>query len=46
MTQEEARKKFSHAVQRKKEVLAELEKSMKESYEKETGLKANYFFAM
>lgn len=46
MTREEAMRRFMLAKQRKAEILAKLEKEMKEEYEKTTGLKANYFFAM
>lgn len=38
--------RFMAAKQKKQEVLCRLEKTMKEEYEKRTGLKANYFFAM
>ncbi len=34
------------AKRRKSEILAKWEQEMKEDYERETGKKANYFFAM
>lgn len=40
------RERFRQSQEQKKQVIARLEKSMKEAYEKETGLSANYFFAM
>lgn len=46
LTRQEAVRRFQTAKQRKAEVLATIENHLKEVYEAETGLKANYFFAM
>lgn len=46
MTKEEAMARFMAAKERKRMRIAELEKQMREEYEKRTGLKANYFFAL
>ena len=46
MTREEALTHFLTARQHKREVVADLEKTMKAEYEKETGKKANYFFSL
>ncbi|MDD2603073.1 MAG: hypothetical protein WCS17_05935 [Prevotella sp.] len=46
MTREEALTRFLTARQHKREVVADLEKTMKAEYEKETGKKANYFFSL
>lgn len=43
---EEAMASVNTAKQHKREIAAELEKEMKAQYEKETGLKANYFFIL
>lgn len=45
-TREEAMARFMAAKAKKKARIAELEVKMKDEYEKETGLKANYFFAL
>lgn len=46
LTRQEAVLRFHKAKQRKAEVLATIEDHLKKVYEAETGLKANYFFAM
>lgn len=46
MTREQAIERFQQAQQRKRECIARLEKSMKETYEKRTGKTADYFFAL
>lgn len=46
MTKQEAQKKIAHAVEMKTQLLEQLKRDMTEKYESETGLKANYFFAM
>lgn len=38
--------RFMNAKRKKSELINELEVMIKDEYEKETGLKANYFFAM
>lgn len=38
--------RFKAAKERKKAIISELEKEMKENYEKRTGKKANYFFSL
>lgn len=43
---EEARAKINLAKQRKREMVDKIEKRLKEAYEKETGLSANYTFTM
>ena len=43
---EEVLARFQAARQMKRECLAELEQSMKETYEKRTGEKPDYFFAL
>lgn len=45
-TREEAMARFMAAKAKKKARIAELEVKMKDEYERETGLKANYFFAL
>lgn len=46
LTHQEAVRRFQAAKQRKTEMLATIEAHLKKVYEEETGLKANYFFAM
>lgn len=46
LTHQEAVRRFQTAKQRKAEALATIEAHLKKVYEEETGLKANYFFAM
>lgn len=46
MTKEEAMQRFMLAKKRKAEMLAKIEPELREKYEKATGLKGNYFFAM
>ena len=46
LTYKEAMQRFMKAKVHKREVINKLEKIMKAEYEKETGLKADYFFAM
>jgi len=46
MTKELAMAKLALAKKRKGEVVARIEKHLVDSYEKETGLKANYVFTM
>lgn len=43
---EEAMARFMAAKERKRIRLQEIEKEMKAEYEKRTGLKPNYFFAL
>ena len=43
---EVAKSRFERSRARKQQVIAMLEKSMKKKYEKQTGLSADYFFAM
>lgn len=43
ITREEALRRFQASVAKKKEFIAELEKSMREEYRKETGQEAKYF---
>lgn len=43
---EQTMARFMAAKRKKQEVISRLEQTMKEEYEKRTGLKANYFFAM
>jgi hypothetical protein len=45
-TREEALMRFQKARQKKRDCIARLEKSMKAEYEKRTGKKAEYFFAL
>jgi vacuolar-type H+-ATPase subunit H len=45
-TKTDAMERFMKAKKRKRECLSRLEKSMKEEYEKQTGLSADYFFAL
>lgn len=45
-TREEVLAKFHAAKNKKQECLAELEMTMKETYEKRTGKKADKFFAL
>lgn len=42
----EALDRFQAARQMKRDCLAQLEEAMKEAYEKRTGEKADYFFAL
>lgn len=46
MTREEVLTKFQTAKEKKHKCLAELEKRMKATYEKQTGKKADKFFAL
>ena len=46
MTRQEAQNRFKLAVEQKKQLLTQLKRDMTKKYEAETGLKANYFFAM
>lgn len=46
LTHQEALRRFQRAKRRKEEVLATVESHLKKVYEEETGLRANYFFAM
>lgn len=46
MTKEEALAKFQAAKKKKSECLAQLEKTMKETYKKRTGKEAEKFFAL
>lgn len=46
ITKEMALRRFQTAAARKRECLRRLEQRMKEKYEAQTGLPANYFFAM
>lgn len=46
LTRDKAMENFMLAKARKKEMIAKMEVMMKEKYERTTGLKANYFFAM
>lgn len=43
ITREEALRRFQASVEKKKAFVAELEKSMREEYRKETGQEAKYF---
>lgn len=43
MTREDALRRFQASVAKKKAFVAELEKSMREEYRKETGQEAKYF---
>ncbi|MBR5656329.1 MAG: hypothetical protein IKW98_06570 [Prevotella sp.] len=45
-SKEEALARFLKARQQKRECIARLEKSMKETYEQRTGKSADYFFAL
>lgn len=42
MTREEALRRFKAAKQKKKEAVSTLEQKMRQAYEEQTGLKANY----
>ena len=46
LTKEEALRRFAAAKTKKRQKIAQLEKEMKQLYEQETGLKANYFVAL
>lgn len=46
MTREEALRRFQASVEKKKAFVAELERSMREEYRKETGKEAKYFSVM
>lgn len=46
MTREQALERFQKAKQRKHEYISRLEKTMKATYEKQTGKSADYFFAL
>lgn len=46
ITREEALAKFQAAREKKHECLAQLEKSMKDTYKKRTGKEAKKFFAL
>ncbi len=46
MKREEVLARFKEAKRRKHEIVSEMEKTMKEQYERETGKKANYFFVL
>lgn len=46
ITQKEALAKFKSAKEKKRECLASLEKSMKETYKQRTGKEAKTFFAL
>ena len=43
---EEMLERFQKARQQKRDCIARLEKSMKETYEQRTGMSADYFFAL
>lgn len=43
LTREEALRRFQASCEKKKAFVAELEKSMREEYRKETGQEAKYF---
>ena len=43
LTREEAVKRFQASLDKKKKFVAELEKSMRDEYRKETGKEAKYF---
>lgn len=43
---ESAMNKFMLAKKRKDEMVKKIQEELKSAYEKKTGLKANYFFAM
>lgn len=46
ITKEEALRRLAAAKEKKRQKIASLEKEMKELYEQQTGLKANYFSAI
>lgn len=46
MTKESAMQKFMLAKKRKEEMVATIKEQLTSTYERETGLKANYFFSM
>ncbi len=46
MKRENAMKKFMLAKKRKDEMVRKIQEDLKSAYEKRTGLKANYSFAM
>ncbi len=46
LTKEEALKRFAASKDKKRKRIAQLEKELKQVYEEQTGLKANYFSAI
>ena len=46
LTREEALARFTAARNKKRECVERIEKRMKASYEKQTGMKANYTFVL
>ena len=46
LTKEEALKRFAASKDKKRKKIAQLEKELKQIYEEQTGLKANYFSAI